>query len=348
MNYYHSTFISGFQEIIVNALKNTLPDVEIKEILDGLVIYKTSSDVKTIQKLKFLNNSFVLLSHIINRKSSKKQNLEIIVQNLLKRSNFDGIKSITKLRYIKYFRVMVSKENETRSIKPSVLEQVEKKISRELRLKIHRSNPDIEFWFLARKEGSLLFGARITPLGKQKTRKYEKGELRRELAHLLVLMSDPSKDDVVLEPFAGSGAIVLERVQSFLYKKIYASDTDLDLAGELKRKTKWGQQKIVVLSENAFTLPSISDNSIDKIITDPPWGEFGPPLPSQVAPFNQEMLKSFDRVLKSNGVAVILLSRNIDFDSVVKNSAFQISKRVNILVSGKKATVYKLAKKKNT
>ena len=341
MNHYYSTFISGFQKLIEAELKRKLPDLKINRLLDGLVIYQTTATFREIQKLKFFNNSFILLSQL---KCSKDQVPESIIDRLLQTSDFKQVSEVSKLQFIKSFRLIISKENQTISLKQEVLKDAENIVSKQTRLKLHKTLPDIEFWFNIRDENICLFGARITPLGKTKTKKYQKGELRQELAHLLILMSDPDKDDVVLEPFAGFGAIVLERVQSFPYKRIYASDIDRQRFEELKRKTKWGQPKIIVVNENAFSLPSVPDNSIDKIITDPPWGEYGPPLPSQIALFNQEMLKSFDRVLKRDGIVVTLLSRNINFNSVVKKSKFKILKQIDILVSGKKASAYKLFK----
>ena len=61
MNVYFSTFITGFGDIVAGELAKRLRGVEIVLLTDGLVIYKTTSSVEEIKKLRFLNNSFVLL-----------------------------------------------------------------------------------------------------------------------------------------------------------------------------------------------------------------------------------------------------------------------------------------------
>ena len=61
MNSSFSTFITGFDKVISNELTKRLKGVEILQLTDGLVIYKTTSSLDEIKKLKFLNNSFVLL-----------------------------------------------------------------------------------------------------------------------------------------------------------------------------------------------------------------------------------------------------------------------------------------------
>ncbi len=61
MNLYFSTFITGFDQVIKKALIDSINDVQIELLTDGLVIYKTNSNLNNIRGLKFLNNSFILL-----------------------------------------------------------------------------------------------------------------------------------------------------------------------------------------------------------------------------------------------------------------------------------------------
>lgn len=338
MNRYFSTFITGFQEVVEAELKKILPDVKILRLFDGLVIYETIVSIQDIQKLRFVNNSYIWLSQSTFLKGQKPERL---IEQLLRMSDFNRSREAISLKFVKFFRVIVSKENETISVDRQLLEKAERKIFYSTHLKVHRTLPDIEYWFIFRKEGISLFGARVTPLGKETTRKYDKGELRQELAHLLVLLSDPQKEDVVLDPFAGSGAIVLERVQTFPYSRIFASDIKECLVEDLKRKTKWGQQKIIVEKHDALNLDNLEINSINKIITDPPWGLFEKPQEDMVD-FYRKMLTEFDRVLEPNGTMVVLLGRDSGFDKALFELNFKTDKKIDILVSGQKASIYRL------
>lgn len=170
VNKYFSTFISGFQKIVDEELRKKLPECEIVTLSDGLVIYETTASIKEIQKIRFLNNSFILLSY---SKRPIGQNPEAMVSVLLRNADFSGTAEVSRLGFVKYFRVMVSKENQTVSVSQILLDQVERTITQRFRLKIHRTLPDIEFWFFIRTDGLSLFGARITPLGKTKVRKNE-------------------------------------------------------------------------------------------------------------------------------------------------------------------------------
>ena len=340
MNRYFSTFITGFQEVVETELKKLLPEVKILRLLDGLVIYETTALIQDIQKLRFINNSYIWLSQSIYNEGQKP---EQVIETLLRMSDFTRSREATSLKFVKFFRVIVSKENETIAIDRKLLEKTEGKIFYSTHLKVHRTLPDIEYWFIFRKEGISLFGARITPLGKEATRKYEKGELRQELANLLVLLSDPKKEDAVLDPFAGSGAIVLERVQTFPYTKMYASDMKEDLIDDLQRKTKWGQQKIFVEKRDALNLDNLENNSINKIITDPPWGIYEKPQEDMID-FYKKIFLEFQRILTQDGTIVILVGRDSGFDKVLSESKFTQIQKIDILVSGQKASVYKIEK----
>lgn len=324
--------------MVESEIQKILPEAKILRLLDGLIIYETTASIQDIQKLRFVNNSFIWLSQ---SEHSEGQKPERVIETLLRMSDFSRSREATTLKFVKYFRVIVSQENQTIPLDHQLLERAESKIGYSTHLKVHRTLPDIEYWFILRMEGASLFGARITPLGRETTRKYDKGELRQELAHLLVLLSDPQKEDIVLDPFAGSGALVLERVQTFPYTKMFAGEMKKDLAEELKRKTKWGQPKITVETNDALNLNYLENNSINKIITDPPWGIFEKPQENMVD-FYRKMLAEFHRVLTLEGTIVILVGRDSGFDHALSESEFRAIQKIDILVSGQKASVYKL------
>ena len=192
---------------------------------------------------------------------------------------------------------------------------------------------------MIREEDLGLLGVRITDIGRQKVKSYPPGELRQEIAHLLILLSAPTAEDVILDPFAGSGAIALERINSSPFKYLYASDLDESKIEELKRKTKWAYQKIQVTKADALKLTYLDDSSIDKIITDPPWGQFEEISNQQE--FYHQMLTQFHRLLKPSGLLVLLLSRDIDLVSHLSSFPTLILKqKLDVLVSGKKSSVY--------
>ncbi len=230
---------------------------------------------------------------------------------------------------IKTFRIVASRENQSTPVDPRLMGHLEKIIGKAYKLSPNRSDPDLQFWFLTRSEGSGFFGARLTQhpdFGKV----LAKGELRPEIADILCLLSQPQKTDVFLDPFAGSNAIARARA-NYPFTKIIAGDTNPK------------NQHIQKL--DATKLDQFSNGSIDKIVTDPPWGFFGQKI--DISDLYTQTLDSFHRVLKKDGRVVMLVGSRDFFEKLLQEfrHKFVLKQKLYVLISGKKAGIYHLHKK---
>ena len=348
MTTYASTFIPGTGEVVAAALRRSLQHFEVDLLLDGLVVYRSSSTVADVQALRFCNNSFVCLMSFdgLGRNPMAQISQTVLTEGQLLRrvAPYLPRKNLT-------YRFVASEENRFVPMPQRTRLALEQLLAAESRLSPHPSNPDVEFWLLARREGNGFVGMRIT-----QHRAYEKslarGELRPELCHLLCLVSEPSADDVVLDPFCGSGAIPLERARSFPYRTVLAGDIDAKHVKNLRakvRRLRWVQRgqrrKVVVGRWDALDLRTFAPESVDKIITDPPWGFYQSKL-NDLESFYHDMLQECDRVLRPDGLLVLLTGRPRQFESSVRDSKgkLTVSKRYDVLVSGKKASVFKVVK----
>jgi tRNA G10 N-methylase Trm11 len=330
MNTYFSTFITGFADVIKENLLKMAVDIKIVVLLDGLVVYKTKASPSNIKKIRFFNNSFLLT------KIFKDSSLDLAADKFIgdKRVQEQTLANSSKLG--RTFRIIFSKENQI--VNKNKLEELEKILSRKMLL--DRANPDVELWFLERSEGDVFLGIRLTrPLDSEKYLK--KGELRSELAYLLCLLSEPSAIDHFLDPFAGSGAIVLERAKRFPFKKIFAGELDKYIFKKLQEKLN-ADKDITLGRWDATDLSSLTENSINKIVTDPPWG-FYRKASVNLPDFYKKMLNAFSRVMQGGGIVVILMGQKEIFESVLGiNPNFVLVEKIDSLVSGKKASIYKL------
>ena len=215
--------------------------------------------------------------------------------------------------------------------KTTLTRQIESQLG--LKLNANRSSNDI---VLLKRTGQPEILTLRLPRAKHKREALPKGALRPELAHILLLVAAIKPKDVLLDPFAGYGSVPLEAVRGFGLKQVTAIDKDAKLLGRLARTG------IRLVEGDAANLDAIPDSSIDKIVTDPPWGIYT--SLEDLSNLYEQSLKAIDRVLKSRGVAVIL-SGNEQLDQIIKdNSNFELLKSYKILVSGKKAHIIKLQK----
>lgn len=337
MNSYFSTFITGFDEVVKGELVKRLRDIKVVLLTDGLIIYKTTSYLEEIKKLRFLNNSFVLVKKFDKVSESSVNN---ILKSLIRDQNLVNIVRQSFSGQNLKFRIRASIKNQFVSIDKNVLRNLEEKITRATRnLIIDRSLPDIEILITIRSEGFGLVGIQFTSRPNyEKT--LEKGELYPELAYILCLISEPNENDIFFDPFAGHGSIPAQRL-NFPHKKIRAGEIDRDLQQKLEKK--FGK-KVTVDPVDALSLSTVSDNSIDKIVTDPPWGLYE--TNKDIPEFYALMLKQLHRVLRRDGIIVILTAQKELTENLLGKfeGKLRLEEKYGTLVSGKKAGAYKIRK----
>lgn len=243
------------------------------------------------------------------------------------------------------FRIMASQENQTVTIDKDTLYRMESFFSHKLNMPVHRSKPDVEVWFLERREGYGFAGIRLTHSSTNE-KNLQKGELRPEIANILCLISEPRKDEIFLDAFAGSGAIPIERTKIQRFKQIIASDHDDETVKALQKRINKTGLKITCHEADALNLEQITNKTVDRIVTDPPWGMYEFQDSLTLDKLYSGMLAEFNRILKDDGIIVVLMGQKEIFEAALKRvPLLQTVKKYNILVSGKKAAIYKIKKK---
>lgn len=246
----------------------------------------------------------------------------------------------------KTFRIITSVANQLVQIDNDLMQMIERLVSNKTGLKPNRAKPDFEFWLAQRSEGYGFFAFRLSH-HQAYDKSLQKGELRPELANILCRLSQPSPNELFLDPFCGSGAIPIQRAKFFPKGLVIASDIDDKKVNALKVRIKalGLTKRAVVRRDDALNLTRYQSGSIHKIVTDPPWGHFMQ-TSSPIAEFYARMLGEFDRILRPNGLSIVVTGETLALDNSLGrlSSRLTVSQRFNILLSGKKAGVYVLIK----
>jgi tRNA (guanine6-N2)-methyltransferase len=337
MNRYFSTFIHGTDKIIEKILIQDFPKIQIENLHKDLVIYTTDLPLQELQKIPFFSNTFLLLAKF---ESSEMQTLDKVIEwATTSKQLIANLKTFSNTPI--NFRVLFFNEATSISIPKEKLTEIVEDISHSTGWTYSPSQPDNEIWFIIKKEDFNLAGIRLTKKHDyQET--LEKGELRPELAYMLNFLSKPKETDYFIDPFCGSGAIPISRYTYFPAKKIIVSDSNID---NLKKKLKsldHNLAKFETYSKDGFRLKWIQRNSIDKIVTDPPWGEYSDV--KELKDRYSEMLTNFSRVLKQDGVIILLVADQEIIQSLTPDTDLEISETHEIYVSGKKAYIMSLNK----
>jgi tRNA (guanine6-N2)-methyltransferase len=343
MTAYLSTFVAGLGGPVRRALEERLPGARVELELDGLLLYEFGGKAAAVRNLPFFNNSFLMLKTFSGLGTERGDE---VLNEMLAATLRAGDLAERIPRHLKgSFRLVTSWSNVLTAVDRELLEKVEARIAVSSRLQPHRGRPDHELWLSYRSEGHgflLLRLTRHTAYDKV----LDKGSLRPELAWMLCWLSEPKEGELMLDPFCGSGAIPLMRATQFLRGLVLASDLDAALVEKLKARVKEGdlKRRVVVRQGDARDLSRYDDGSIHKIVTDPPWGSFQE-LAAGPETFYREVLNELARVLAPGGLLLMLLAR-ADFlpPLLATLPALELVESWPILVSGKKAEIFKLRK----
>lgn len=339
---YFATFIPGFAEIVAKSLVKDVPGIIVENISESSIVFKANEDYEKVNSLMYLNNVFFLFHSFSLEKETPNGT---VVKKL-----YDGThpRLILQIKTIfpecKTFRLMVQKGSRLIHIPKKFSKKIVRSFTQLADLVHSPLEADVECWFLIRNEGFAVFGIKA---GKNEVTAFlpsHRGELRPKMAHILNLISEPKPVDRYLDPFSGYGALPWDRFHRFPYAHIYISDSDRPLVERLRKVIRG--KNITVKHANALHLNYLEDQTVDKIVTDPPWGLY------QMRGVNYEkfyhgMLLEMKRVVKEKGIIVILTARTQEFESALRSftESFTLQKKYSTLVNGKKASVYKIDRK---
>ena len=163
------------------------------------------------------------------------------------------------------------------------------------------------------------------------------GGIRPPLAHCLVRLSQPKNDDIFYDPFCGAGTIPFERL-NYKSKKIFASDYNNDVLEIARRNLS---KSVIVFCADAVK-SNMKDNSVDKIVTNMPWGK-------QIAVENIDILyldflKEVKRILTVNGKAVILTDQTVITENLCNELELNCSRITELSLHGLHPVVFMISK----
>lgn len=206
------------------------------------------------------------------------------------------------------------------------------------KLKIVSENARMELW--AQQYNDQLFLSIRLSNSTLRHREYKiadyPGSLRPTIANAMVFLSKPAAGDTFLDPMCGAGTIIIERALAARYELLLGGDhsqgaINATLENLGKKHKPW---EVKVWDTTRLPLES---ESIDKIVTNPPWGvQF-----ETTRDFYSKLVDELERVLKPAGLLVFLLKAG---QNLPQSKLKQISRYPGIRVLGQKCEVLVMQK----
>lgn len=327
---YYVQFTAGTGTLMLEALDAQLEQLRVRYADESAMVLESSSEPNRVAAVPFIKNAFVLLAE------TGRGDLDKGVTQLgraAEKLQFPTLPGATTR-----FRVMVHVDGSLAPIAPRAKSAIERAIATRTGARVEPRGKCQEYWIVGRQGlKDLLLCARLPKA--QKPAK-AKGAISPELSAMLVAASRPTPQDVFLDPFAGSGSFTTARLEQPV-RQVWYSDVDLDQHRRDLAQRLTENRRVRLLAEDALTLPSIADGSVDVIVTDPPWGEhedLGQPYDE----FARAIGSSFARVLHpARGRYVILINRRnaATMSDGLSAVGLPSSDQHEILVNGHPATV---------
>ncbi|MEJ2754186.1 MAG: hypothetical protein P8169_16155, partial [Chloroflexota bacterium] len=232
---YYAQTMPGFEEIAWLEIRDRFPGATFGEYLyakdqNGIIVFDYEGDMADLLQLRTTEDVFLLALNQ-PRMSRGKGDLARIV-DLVGRSESFGRAANALLRWRKFskpptYRVISRKYGQH----PYRRKDMETAVYRGLEARYPRwraveDGGQVEVW--ANMLGSqLLVGLRLSDrtMRHRYVKKVElPASLRPSMAAAMVHLTDPSPDDVFLDPMCGSGTILLERLHAGPYQNILGGD----------------------------------------------------------------------------------------------------------------------------
>lgn len=330
--HYISTFPAGFEAAVKKYMTSKRQgEYTIEQLESGFVHYSSAVDYSKLARRPIFTNTFLVIASLGSVASLKRIRPKI-------NASIRQI-SIPDQPNLRTFKLLILNENEPTALPDS--NTIRYMLGKQLRLQHVSHHPDCEIILMRRSDGQTFLLLRTY----HAVQKSKNGELSESTAALLCVTAGVQKNETVLDPFAGHGSIPFACAAYFNPKKVVALEKDMLLANQLRSLLP---QKCVAYHQDITELEPdnkiFSPHSIDRIVTDPPWGSFDKSI--DLASIYQSLASLCDSALRKFGTATILTAKpKLLTESFAKFPQFKLKNKNEVLVSGKKATVITFQKK---
>jgi 23S rRNA G2445 N2-methylase RlmL len=164
--------------------------------------------------------------------------------------------------------------------------------------------------------------------------------LRPTLAAAMVRMAEVRPGQFVLDPMCGAGTILAEALAVLGQSRHPSSICGGDLEQQAVRIAAANLRRLgraLLCRWDATRLP-LPGGSVDHLISNPPFGkQIG--RPEDIGPLYRRMVREYDRVLKPNGRAVLLVGDLVPLRDAARSLAWRPDRQARVRVLGQTAAI---------
>ena len=342
---YYTLVVPGLERVAWKEIRSELEGVQLIAEEKGRLLFSYSGEPRELLYLRSVENAYVFIRHFRKVTRSRKSLGELFreaksvdvqtAMGLHKRAHRSkGKKRLT-------FRVATNKQGRHNFRRVDVQQAVETAFIDKYGWRINRQNPTLEFR-MDMEENEALLGLRLTD-GTMRRRTYKiahlPASLKPTVAYCMVLLSEPTPEDVFVDPMCGAGTIPIERAMAGPYSRIIGGDVEKEILSAAQSNVDASRKSVELELWDVSSMP-MQDQSVDRLVCNLPFGKrIGSPSENRglYSSFFREMV----RILKPGGKAVLLTSeRELMKELVRRYSSIHLKRYLKIDLLGVRAWIY--------
>ncbi len=334
----------GLETVAFSEVREQIPDAELVKFARGIALFRTTATPEKLLELRTVEDVFFALAHVKGLghgpdalRVLHSATLNADIPSALKRWRraHGGVPPET-------WRVVSQKSgsHDFRRVDAgrAITNALQRALPRSMRQV--KDDADMEIW-LWLSGSELLIGVRLsdaTMRHREYKREHLPASLRPTIAAAMSRLSNPTDQDIVLDPLCGAGTLLVERGLMAPFDRLIGGDIQDEAVGMARRNARNADVVATLRAWDARTLP-LDDASVTRILTNLP---FGKQIGSHET--NEELyavlIQEFGRVLASGGLMVTLTSEDRLWNAALHEAGWKILKKVVLVVLGLPASIF--------
>ncbi len=334
----------GLETLAFSEVRATVEDAELVKFARGVVLFRTTAVPEKLLELRTVEDVFFMLEHITGLGHGPDA-LRVLHSASLRADIATALLFWRRVRTGKRAKTwrVVSQMVGTHGYRRVDAGQSVKDALRRVfptTMRLVDDEADVEVWLWLNGSEAVL-GVRLsdaTMRHRAYKREHLPASLRPTVAAAMCWLSQPTPDDIVLDPLCGAGTILIERALLAPYETLIGGDKRREAVTVAEHNVKAARVAVELHAWDARSLP-LDAASVTRVITNLPFGkQIGTHAENQA--LYKALLKAFTRVLTPDGLLVTLTSEDRLWESVMREQGWILQKKVVCVILGQPASIF--------
>lgn len=321
--------------LILSREHETLPLAELKAILEAENIEYELNEVDL--GIVKLNTDFENAAQVIGKRIAYGHEICSLIKDTTMEDLENDISAIEWKNIIdKNFALRVKKidspENDSQVMEKNLGAIIKAQVGEGIKVKLEKPDTFIRVLVIGSR---VLLGKRETKINKKhffeikphKRPFFYPGSMSPKLARCMINLSRVKSGDLLLDPFCGTGGILIEA--GIVGTRIIGTDIDEKMVKGTTKNLKHCRASVFNIFQADARILDLEEK-VNAVVTDPPYGISASTAGEKSSTIFKDFLKSISKNLLENGLICLASPHYVDVNELIQGTDFEILERHEI------------------